>query len=104
MTALMVSTRSSEGQAEDGEPWVQYEWSEPVNINKVEVYWAVDHPRPGAIPGSRWPTIHVPQSYRILYWNGTDFVPVNQAAGPGAGGRCVQRHDFRRGENHQAAP
>ncbi|MGA2730014.1 MAG: hypothetical protein ABSE96_19565, partial [Terracidiphilus sp.] len=22
--------------------WVQYEWGEPVNINKVEVYWAVD--------------------------------------------------------------
>ena len=21
--------------------WVQYEWSEPVNVNKVEIYWAV---------------------------------------------------------------
>jgi len=68
---------------ENGETWVQYEWSEPVNINKVEVYWAVDHPRPGALPGSHWPTIHVPQSYRILYWNGSDFVPVNQAQGLG---------------------
>src|SRR4051812_39695135 len=27
--------------------WVQYDWSEPVNVNKVEVYWAVDPPRPG---------------------------------------------------------
>jgi uncharacterized protein len=68
---------------ESGETWVQYEWSEPVNINKVEVYWAVDHPRPGALPGSHWPTIHVPQSYRILYWNGSDFVPVSQAQGLG---------------------
>ena len=38
-----------------GEPWVQYEWSEPVNINKVEVYWAVDRPRPAALPGSSCP-------------------------------------------------
>jgi hypothetical protein len=68
---------------ESGETWVQYEWSEPVNIDRVEVYWAVDHPRPGALPGSHWPSIHVPQSYRILYWTGTDFVPVNQAKGMG---------------------
>jgi uncharacterized protein len=68
---------------ESGETWVQYEWSEPVNIDKVEVYWAMDHPRPGALPGSHWPTIHVPQSYRILYWNGNDFVPVNHAQGQG---------------------
>src|SRR6266567_5491220 len=64
-------------------PWVQYDWSEPVNVGKVEVYWAVDHPRPGAIPGSRWPTIHVPGSYRILYWNGTAFVPVSNPQGLG---------------------
>src|SRR5579885_1206710 len=68
---------------ENAAPWVQYDWSEPVNINKVEIYWAVDHPRPGAIPGSHWPTIHVPQSYRILYWNGSDFVPVNKPQGLG---------------------
>jgi len=66
-----------------GVPWVQYEWAEPVNINKIEVYWAVDHPRPGALPGSHWPTIHVPKSYRILYWNGSDFVPVSQPQGLG---------------------
>jgi DUF1680 family protein len=66
-----------------GEPWVQYEWNQPVNIGKIEVYWAVDRPRPAAIPGSRWPTIHVPQSYRILYWNGSDFVPVDKPQGLG---------------------
>ena len=46
---------------ESGETWVQYEWSEPVNIDRVEVYWAVDHPRPGSLPGSHWPSIHVPK-------------------------------------------
>ena len=64
-------------------PWVQYEWSEPVTINKVEVYWAVDHPRAGVIPGSSWPILQVPESYRILYWNGTEFAPVNQPRGIG---------------------
>src|SRR4051812_2432237 len=63
--------------------WVQYDWSEPVNVNKVEVYWAVDPPRPGAIPGSAWPRAEAPESYRILYWNGNDFVPVPQPQGLG---------------------
>jgi len=72
-----------EWEEQGATPWVQYDWSEPVNVGKVEVYWAVDHPRPGAIPGSRWPTIHVPASYRILYWNGTAFVPVNNSQGLG---------------------
>ncbi len=63
------------------EPWVQYEWSEAVQVDKVEIYWAVDRPRPAAIPGSSWPSIHVPKSYRILYWNGSEFVPVEMAQG-----------------------
>src|SRR5450631_746182 len=29
--------------------WVQYEWSEPVSINRVEIYWAVDRPRAGEL-------------------------------------------------------
>ena len=32
-------------------PWVQYEWSEPVSVNKVEIYWAVDRPRPAGAAG-----------------------------------------------------
>jgi DUF1680 family protein len=78
-----VYALSRDWENENASPWVQYDWSEPVNIGKVEVYWAVDHPRPGAIPGSRWPTIHVPASYRILYWNGNAFVPVNNPQGLG---------------------
>ena len=64
--------------------WVQYEWTERVNVNKVEVYWAIDHPKPGAIPGSSsLQRMQVPQNYRILYWNESDFVPVPQAQGLG---------------------
>jgi DUF1680 family protein len=69
---------------EDGADWVQYEWSEPVKIEKVDVYWALDRPRPAAIAGSAWPEIKTPQSYRILYWNGNDLVPVAQPQGLGA--------------------
>src|ERR1035441_9531413 len=58
--------------------WVQYEWSEPVSVNKVEIYWAVDRPRAGELPGSYVRRIAAPESYRILSWNGTDFVPVSQ--------------------------
>jgi DUF1680 family protein len=64
-------------------PWAQYEWSMPVSIDKVEVYWAIDRPRPRGMPGADGPRLHVPESYRILYWNGSDFVPVNQPQGMG---------------------
>jgi DUF1680 family protein len=63
--------------------WVQYEWSEPVSVNRVEIYWAVDRPRAGELPGSYVRKIAAPESYRILSWNGTDFVPVSQPQGLG---------------------
>jgi DUF1680 family protein len=69
--------------ADSGQPWVQYDWSEPVAINKVEVYWAVDHPRPAALPGSSFPRMQTPVSYRILYWSGSDFIPVEKPEGLG---------------------
>jgi DUF1680 family protein len=68
---------------DDKQPWVQYEWSEPVSLNRIEVYWAVDRPRPGQIPGSGWPSLEVPESYRILYWNGSEFVQLNHQEGLG---------------------
>jgi len=52
--------------------WVQYEWSEPVTTNKVDVYWWIDGAGVGA-----------PASYRILHWNGSDFVPVANPQGLG---------------------
>jgi uncharacterized protein len=76
---LYALHRSEEGE----QPWVEYEWNEPVNINKVEVYWAVDRPRPAGMPGSGWPTLEVPESYRVLYWNGNEFIPVTQPQGLG---------------------
>jgi hypothetical protein len=66
-----------------GSSWVQYDWTDPVNINKVEIYWAVDRPRPGELPGSYVYRITAPESYRILYWNGSDIVPVSQPQGLG---------------------
>ena len=41
-----------EEESKGDEPWVQYEWSQPVMVHRVEVFWAVDHPKPSAIPGS----------------------------------------------------
>ena len=70
-------------ETQDGIQWVQYDWTQPVNVNKIEVYWAVDHPRPARVPGSGYPTIQVPQQYRLLYWDGKEFVPVNHPRGLG---------------------
>jgi len=72
------------GDEGDKTPWAQYEWSVPVSIDRVEIYWAVDRPRPASMPGAGGARLHVPQSYRVLYWNGSDFVPVNQPQGLGA--------------------
>ncbi len=63
--------------------WVQYNWSGPVAINHVEVFWAVDRPRAGVLPGTSWTSMKVPETYRILYWDGKDFVPVTNAQGLG---------------------
>ena len=52
--------------------WVQYEWSQPVKTGEIEVFW--------------WDwegTLKLPHSYRVTYWNGTEFVPVNQPKGLG---------------------
>jgi len=71
-----------EDSNESTSSWVQYEWTERVSLNKVEVYWAVDHPKSGAIPGSSsLQKMQVPLSYRILYWNESNFVPVAQPQG-----------------------
>jgi DUF1680 family protein len=63
--------------------WVEYDWPEPIYVNKIEVYWAVDRPQAGELPGSYVHRIAAPQSYRILYWNGSDFVPVTRPEGLG---------------------
>src|SRR5579863_5280510 len=50
--------------------WVQYEWSRPITTNRVDVYWWIDGQGVGA-----------PKSYRVTYWNGSEFVPVEHATG-----------------------
>src|ERR1700688_3201402 len=30
----------AEGASDSRASWVQYEWSEPVSVNRVEIYWA----------------------------------------------------------------
>ena len=52
--------------------WVQYEWTKPVTTNRIEVYWSADN-RGGGVPAS----------YKVSYWNGSAFVPVENAKGLG---------------------
>src|SRR3954454_17608628 len=66
--------------------WVQYDWSAPISINKIEVFWAIDPPRPeSTFPGGalRNPGLKAPTTYRIAYWNDSEFVPVSNAQGLG---------------------
>ncbi len=55
-----------------GTQWVQYDWSQPICTNKIDVYWWADGQGIGA-----------PQTCRLLYWNGSAFVPVADANGLG---------------------
>lgn len=55
-----------------GTQWVQYEWSQPISTNKIDVYWWDD--RRG---------VRLPKACRLLYWDGKAFVPVNNPSGLG---------------------
>lgn len=55
-----------------GTQWVQYEWSQAISTNKIDVYWWAD--RGG---------VHAPRASRLLYWDGTGFVPVKNSQGLG---------------------
>lgn len=63
--------------------WVQYEWSQPVRTNRIEVYWWIDGQGVGA-----------PKSCRLLYWNGAEFVPVAHAQGLGVDGNSFNITTF----------
>ena len=52
--------------------WVQYEWSQPVTTREIAVFW--------------WDFSHLaklPENYRIEYWDGNAFQPVQHATGLG---------------------
>ena len=52
--------------------WVEYEWTQPVKTAEIEVFWW------------NWEgSLKLPQAYRVTYWNGTDFIPVNNPQGLG---------------------
>ncbi len=58
--------------------WVEYEWSQPISTNRIEVYWWADGQGVG-----------LPVASRLLYWNENEFVPVDNAEGLG-----VERDQF----------
>lgn len=52
--------------------WVAYEWSQPISTDSIDLYWW--HDGQG---------IAAPKSVRLLYWNGSDYVPVQVRQSPG---------------------
>ena len=63
--------------------WVQYDWSQPVTANCIDVYWWVDGQGVGA-----------PKSARLLYWDGKAFVPVKATQGLGVAGNAFNSLTF----------
>ena len=54
---------------------MQYEWSQPIRTERIEVYWWDD--RQG---------VRLPKGSRLKYWDGKEFVPVNNPNGLGVEG------------------
>jgi uncharacterized protein len=71
------NTRQGGGGGNNNRPpraniWVQYEWQEPVSTSEIALFW--------------WNynnNVRLPEQYRVSYWNGTAFVPVENAQGMG---------------------
>ncbi|MCJ7821020.1 MAG: glycoside hydrolase family 127 protein, partial [Bacteroidales bacterium] len=64
--------------------WIQYDWSQPVTTYEMAVYW--------------WNynnTIRLPQAYRIKYWDGKEFIPVENASGLGMENNNINRTTFK---------
>jgi uncharacterized protein len=61
-----------------GTQWVQYEWSQPISTGAIEVYWFDDGRG-----------VRLPNACRLLYWDGSNFVPV-----PGAKGFGLEKNQF----------
>lgn len=52
--------------------WVQYEWAQPVSTKEIALFWW-DYNK----------NVRLPEAYRIQYWNGSSFVPVQNLSGLG---------------------
>jgi hypothetical protein len=61
-----------------GTQWVQYEWTKPISTKQIDVYWWADGQGVG-----------LPAAWRVLYWDGNNFVPVTNSNGLG-----VERNKF----------
>lgn len=55
-----------------GTQWVQYEWTQPVSINRMDVYWFDDHRG-----------VRLPATCRLFWWDDGKFVPVANVSGLG---------------------
>jgi hypothetical protein len=58
-----------------GTQWVEYEWTQPISTNHIEVYWWADGQGIG-----------LPEACRLKFWDGQDFVEVAGAEGLGVEG------------------
>ncbi|MDP7286653.1 MAG: glycoside hydrolase family 127 protein [Phycisphaerae bacterium] len=52
--------------------WVQYDWTCPVRVKKIDVFWWDDHRG-----------VRLPKACRVLYWDGGKFTPVSNPKGLG---------------------
>lgn len=66
-----------------GTQWVQYEWSQPVNTKEIDVFWWGDQNR-----------TRLPKSYRLLFWDGSTFVPVKNPAGSALAAKQYNKTTF----------
>ncbi len=66
-----------------GTQWVEYQWSQPISTQEVDVYWWDD--RRG---------VRLPRACRLLYWDGTEMVAVPNASGFGVNGDQYNRTSF----------
>jgi hypothetical protein len=66
-----------------GTHWVQYDWSQPISTDKMDVYWFDDH---GGV--------RLPKACRLKYWDGSAFLPVSQADGLGLAENQFNRTTF----------
>ena len=55
-----------------GTQWVQYDWSQPIRTERMEVYWFDDG---GGV--------RLPKACRLLCWDGKEFTTVSNATGLG---------------------
>jgi DUF1680 family protein len=55
-----------------GTQWVDYEWSQPISTNKIDVYWWADGQGVG-----------LPVASRLMYWKDGEFVTVSRDEGLG---------------------